>query len=372
MPHAAPKVIIGMFAGKDEPSSAAGNRPAGQERGILRQIEQPALICLTPVKNEAWILDRFLKCASMWADYIIIADQGSDDSSRDIARKYSKVRLVENSSSEYDEASRQQLLLNTARQIDVPGPRVLIALDADEVLSADWRSSAEWLELLKSEPGTVLHFEWVNIMPGFEKCWCPKFVPFGFIDNLSSHRGERIHSTRIPAPPYAPKREFQTIKVLHYIYSDPHRRESRLRWYQCWERVNNPSKRPIQLFRQYHYYDAPPVHQIRPFNEDWISVYEKNGIEMRSTQHETAFWWDRDVIRMFEFHGAERFRKLDIWRTDWGELGRRLAIDVPNELLKDPRNRLERAVHRWLHATQARCRDPWVRAIQMVLRLFGW
>ena len=35
------------------------------------------IICLTPVKNEGWILERFLKCTSLWADYIIIADQSS-------------------------------------------------------------------------------------------------------------------------------------------------------------------------------------------------------------------------------------------------------------------------------------------------------
>ncbi|MDR1737564.1 MAG: hypothetical protein LBR66_01915 [Candidatus Symbiothrix sp.] len=27
---------------------------------------KPAIICLTPVKNEAWILDRFLTAASLW------------------------------------------------------------------------------------------------------------------------------------------------------------------------------------------------------------------------------------------------------------------------------------------------------------------
>ncbi len=52
--------------------------------------EKPLLICLTPIKNEAWILDRFLKCASLWADYIIIADQQSTDSSIEIAKNILK------------------------------------------------------------------------------------------------------------------------------------------------------------------------------------------------------------------------------------------------------------------------------------------
>ncbi len=37
------------------------------------------------------------------ADYIIISDQNSDDNSRDIVRRYEKVRLIKNSYTEYDE-----------------------------------------------------------------------------------------------------------------------------------------------------------------------------------------------------------------------------------------------------------------------------
>ena len=40
---------------------------------------KPLLIDLTPVFNEAWVLPAFLKATSLWADYIIIADQMSTD-----------------------------------------------------------------------------------------------------------------------------------------------------------------------------------------------------------------------------------------------------------------------------------------------------
>ena len=56
----------------------------------------PKIICLTPVLNEAWILDRFIRCASLWADHIIIADQGSTDGSREIAQRYDKVIFIDN------------------------------------------------------------------------------------------------------------------------------------------------------------------------------------------------------------------------------------------------------------------------------------
>ena len=83
---------------------------------------------LTPIRNEAWILDRFLAVTSPLADHIILADQGSTDGSRAIAARYSNVVLIDNDDPGFDEARRQRLLLERARQL-VPGPKVLLALD---------------------------------------------------------------------------------------------------------------------------------------------------------------------------------------------------------------------------------------------------
>lgn len=42
-------------------------------------MNRPQIIVVTPIKNEDWILDRFLSTTSLWADNIIIADQCSTD-----------------------------------------------------------------------------------------------------------------------------------------------------------------------------------------------------------------------------------------------------------------------------------------------------
>ena len=116
------------------------------------------LICLTPVRNEAWVLERFLQCASVWADHIVVADQISDDGSREIAARHPKVILVDNPASDYNEGERHRLLFERARQIPA-ARRVMIALDADEVLSADWEQSDEWAMLRSAKPGTAIRFE---------------------------------------------------------------------------------------------------------------------------------------------------------------------------------------------------------------------
>src|SRR5215212_1735798 len=96
---------------------------------------RPAIVVLTPLKNDAWILRRFLEVTSVFADRIIIADQGSTDGGREICAEFEKVTVVDNPSSVYDEGERQQLLIGAAREL-VPLPRILIALDADEILTA--------------------------------------------------------------------------------------------------------------------------------------------------------------------------------------------------------------------------------------------
>ena len=126
-------------------------------------MQRPLIVCLTPVKNEAWILERFLKCASLWADHIIIADQASDDGSRDIARSFKKVQLIENSANVFNEPERQKLLIEAARAI--PGQKLLIALDADEFLTANFLGSRDWELVMRAVSGTVINFQWACVLP---------------------------------------------------------------------------------------------------------------------------------------------------------------------------------------------------------------
>ena len=100
---------------------------------------KPLLICMTPIRNEAWVLHAFLKATSIWADYIIIADQLSTDGSREIALSYPKVILIDNNHPDYNEADRQKMLIDRARQIE--GDKILFGLDADEIFAANFQET---------------------------------------------------------------------------------------------------------------------------------------------------------------------------------------------------------------------------------------
>jgi hypothetical protein len=315
-------------------------------------------IVLTPVRNEAWILDRFLGCTSLWADHIVVADQGSTDGSHEIAARHPKVTLIENTGPEYDEGARQRLLLEAARGF--PGKRVIFALDADEILAPTWRRSAAFAAVAEAPAGTVVRMRWVNILPAFRSCWLPdEDIVFGYVDDGAAHAGERIHSIRLPVRASAPSVSLSDVKVLHYQYANWARMKSKQRWYQCWELLNLPHKRPIQLYRQYHHMDAIPPERVAPLPESWLAPYEAEGIDMRSIAEEPHYPWDEEVLGWMRAGGPDRFKKLDLWDVDWDGVA-------------DPRGRPTRLVHRWLRATQGDADRARIRLVQRALIPFGW
>ena len=344
-------------------------------------MSKPQVICLTPVLNEAWILERFLKCASLWADHIIIADQHSTDESREIALQFPKVKLVENSAQKFNEPDRQQMLLMEARRI--PGPKILMALDADEIFTANCLTSPEWQTILNSPPGTVIRFQWPEIVSNasglcsFNFPWDP---PIGFVDDGSPHQGNAIHSIRVPMPAGANVLFPNQIKLMHYCLFDRERFKSRIRWYQCWEFLNS-GKRPVALYRFYHkdLFVSPNV--IQPVPEDWIREYQQRGIDMTSLHRDGCYRWDREILELFDKFGPAKFRRLAIWDAEWERLQKEIRPDSGRPAHADPRSKMDKFVHGWLEQTQpglAHYTTPGfahrtgIRLMQRALKCLGW
>ena len=334
---------------------------------------KPVVICLCPVRNEAWILDRFIRAAALWADHIIIADQGSTDGSREIALAHPKVRLIENPQKAWGEKERQELLLAAAREI--PGPRLLLALDADEALSGNFTTSPEWSTLLNARPGTNIYMERGDLYPFcqdigvFHSPWL-----FGFMDDGRAHNGTFIHGPRVPCDPHGPALYLAEIKVLHYQYTDWARMKSKHRRYEVIESLHDPKRGAISIYRQYHHMDSRNPWRM-PVPAAWFADYQAAGLDMTSTRVDGLYETDKEVLRALEQHGARRFAKLAIWDVDWTAIARAHGWERP-ERFADPRSKLEKRVHVWL----ARSQEPAVllsfknRLISLFLRriLGGW
>ena len=367
-------------------------------------MQKPLVFCLTPVKNEAWILERFLNCASLWADQIIVADQGSTDGSKEIAAKFPKVITIDNPSTVYHEIDRQDLVAHAvpagglrygfhgaqvgrkaafAEARRTPGPKVLLALDADEFLSANFLTSPEWQSILNAPPGTAISFQWPTIdanVSGLSFFDFKAEMTAGFVDDGSPHQGLTIHSMRVPVPPGCPTLALTQIKLMHYCRMDRNRFESRIRWYQCFEYLSD-KKRPIELYRSYHPVFTGPASVFKPVPSDWTQGYEERGIDVSSVNRTGIYPWDENVLGYFGEFGLDKFRRLPIWDVDWAKIHRDLYHQKQIKPYHDPRSLFEKLIHRWLKATQHYF-SPWAnptsggkfvcKCVQKILGLLGW
>lgn len=311
---------------------------------------RPKIVCLTPIKNEDWILESFLRCTSTWADHIIVADQMSDDASRQIANSFEKVTLIDNNSVTFNEPERQALLINEARKI--PGPKVFVALDADEFFHADFIGSEQWEAMIAAAPGTVFNLQWACVRPGKQHYYVfPAEFPLVYVDDGYEHQGKEIHSPRLPLPPETPRVSLG-VKTLHLSTIDIDRFRSKNRWYMTWEFLNqNGDGRTYEIYRFYHYEFFITASRIKPLPAEWVEGY-KPAADALSFKSQKYYRWDSIMLDFLIEHGPERFCKLAIWDTDWEEMHRELRGSEPPRSLKDPRAPLDKAIHGWLERTQ--------------------
>jgi glycosyltransferase involved in cell wall biosynthesis len=326
---------------------------------------KPVIICLTPVRNEAWCLDVFLKCASLWADHIIIADQNSTDGSREIAKKYSKVILIENNEDEMHQAKTRSLLFSEGRKI--PGDKVFVALDADELFSGNFLETADWGKIINSRPGQLFNFKWANVTEDKKNYWiADKWMLWAYHDDGTEFPLDKyIHEWRMPWPKNAHPEDvwISDFYVLHLQFINVKRTESKQRFYQCITKVKEPETDLITLYRHYHYKHKQRG-RLMPFDENLISYYTKNGISVfdNLVLTETYFYYDTLVVNYFNKYGLADFKYLDIWDKSWR--------NSMNSVMKieDPRNGFIKLLHSYLRLTQKYSSGVFIKSIDKMLK----
>jgi hypothetical protein len=331
---------------------------------------KPKLICITPIRNESKILDRFLKCASLWADTIIISDQCSEDNSKEIALSYPKVILVENFEREYNEKQVRQILINEARKIK--GPKIIFAVDADEILTQEILEEAELEKFYSAAPGTVFMANFVNICPDMKHYWGgPLRLPVAFYDDgISKFEAEKIHTFRNICPENAVKVNLDNLKIMHFQFTDWNRMESKHRWYQCWEKINDPESSAIRRYRGYHHMYSIKKQDLKELPNTWLDYYCSFGVNLKEVTKEKSYYWDKTVLGYFIQYGANFFAKEAIWDVNWNEIAKNFAYRNNKNDFRDPRTLFQKMVHYWLKKTQINYTFLPVRIIDKILAEF--
>jgi hypothetical protein len=303
------------------------------------------LVVLTPIKNEAWILEQFLIISSIFADHIVIADQHSTDGSKDIVRKFPKAHIIENSSTVYDEASRQLALINAARTLFPDSKNVFLCLDADEIFSANSVSNVtEWEQIKTLKPGTTVYFEKPDILYGLENCvrWRDNYFPIGYVDDGRLHQPKSIHSKRVPDNPDGGKVFIENIKVLHLAHSRKNVQSSKLRYYSVIENIQNSKRFYTRRFAYPSFYNelnSYPSENIEKIPSDWLNGWLVRGIHFSNFPDPIYSWHDFEVLKYFKIYGYRNFHLDNIWEFDWEKV-RQIAIeegrDAPATPIKKP------------------------------------
>jgi glycosyltransferase involved in cell wall biosynthesis len=292
------------------------------------------IIVLIPVKNEEWILSHFLRATEQFADLIIVADQNSTDHSRDICRNHDKVCLIDNPNPDYDEAFRQQLLLAEARR-QVPTGAILLALDVDEILTADSLHIPEWENLHTAPLGTSLFFEKPDILHPPELCRRSS-TPFllGFIDDGSPHTGDLIHSRRLPVS--SPPRDlvFKHIKFMHLAMTRPQEYWDRQHLYSVLENINNSKtlRQRVGAYSERLQRRAIYRHAV-PTPVGWTDGWTKLGLSLRELPSSATNSYCRRVLEAFARFGTRRFFFDDIWARDWEAARQQILAEDPQSLV---------------------------------------
>lgn len=330
------------------------------ERDMTEQ--RPIIVVMTPVRNEAWVLRAFLETTSLWADYIIIADQMSTDGSREIAKTYEKVILIDNKNPEFNEAERQALLIAKAREVAAGRDTLLWGLDADEVLSANFRDTEDWNHIMNSVPGDVFWFKWAEICPDQQEYFShATYYPWLFHDDGKLPHGNYVrnmHSMRIPYPEEENQMYYvDDFRVLHLAYLNQHRVASKRRFYQFvdWELNKRPSVVLCKAYTQ-----TKENEQILPLPDSFLYHNEKYGFDLLDLvdTEVSKCYMDDYIVERFSRHSMKELRKLDIWDE----------VFLQSYGLKDPRRMIDKLIHKYYNKTVAKSNSLIVSFIDGLLK----
>ncbi|MCC5833744.1 MAG: glycosyltransferase family 2 protein [Opitutales bacterium] len=296
------------------------------------------VIAITPVKNEAWILNEFIEITLKFADYLLIADQQSTDGSLDIARNKDRVYVVENISSLFDNHARSSLLIREARRL-FGRETILIAIDADELFIPSPASFKEWDLIKFMDPGTTLVFD----KPTFYGChtrWIQygSVFPLGYIDDGTTFHGSLFHSRRIPNKQDGKVYQCRNIAFAHLDSLALSAMLSKRRLYSIREKDAGNVKLSTRWKRNSPRFTRELEKLVTPVSPNVLQSFKKAGIDIQSVQRPQPYWWDIESLRRFKINGTYNYCWDDVWDHQWEEL-----LDEANLLgFDDLPDRIER------------------------------
>jgi len=291
---------------------------------------RPPVIVTTVVKDEGWMMPAFLENASSYSDHIIVFDESTGlDDTRSYYKRYPKVIPFFNDGEPIRYDIKRNFTFNKAREL-FPGPKLIVPLDGDEILSANLKDSDEWDQVLSSQPGTLIHLQWVNLWHEHTryKVDCP-----GQYGNYNRTLWMDDDTSQIPDvgekgfhmvyTPLTAQKEIwlKDIVCLHYQFCNWNRMESKHRYYRAHEKAHIRKLSDLAIWRIYGHFQSTEA----PINESerkWFADINDYSIEEKAKSSFQITYYDLLVLDYIREFGVELFEYQDIWRAPWPEIVR--------------------------------------------------
>lgn len=286
----------------------------------------PKIVVITPVRNEAWVLDAFLTCTSSWADHIIIADHHSTDGSREIALKHPKVTLIDNPTDEWYENECRAKLLEEACKIS--GDIIIFGLDADEFLSEGFAETNGWKTIMTAKPNSIFCFRWRNVYDDMSHIhdettyleWAAHYS--SDIDVVAEYRKREHHAVHASRVPCLEENRSQYIMIddirfVHLAKLNKVRTQNKLDFYQVTWADKNPMKaKPISFYRTYsRYYPDGVTLLSQPVKLTCKGDDTDYSFLIKSADYGKHYI--DEIIQVFQREGYDKFLKLNIWSNPY-------------------------------------------------------
>ncbi len=324
---------------------------------------RPPFIVTTPIRNEAWILEKFLGTTSLWADHILILDSGCNDQSLEICQRFPKVKVLPFQShyptSEYH---RRHDLFYAAREIH--SQAIVFTLDADEILSAEILDQSTQNQLVDTlhAPGSSLSLPWIMLWKNALEyrtepngVWSDRRKRCVYWDDAKADYPFEgfLHFPPVPRQFHDRTTPFN-LPLLHYQFSAWKRTQiKQIHWRILeWEKGPQSLLNSIRINLLYAIARETWDEQTSPIPQKWILNYEHHGLILSNSFDDSFPWFIEEILLHLAKYKKESLSLLDIWDLPWEIYRQKLAPSNP--LLhplnfQDPRSNLQKTYHHLIH-----------------------
>ena len=290
------------------------------------------LVCLMPVRNEAWCLGLTARAALMWCDTLVCLNHASTDASSEILREINRVDprvvIIDEPDPKWDEMAHRQTMLCAARKLRASH---IAIIDADEIVTGNLNVRA----LLEPMPyGSMLNLPGYNLRGRIDLyhangVWGRRWFSCAFRDDASaSWTGDTFHHREphgLNWRPYRPVVQGQG-GIMHLWGVSERRLRAKHALYKITERLRWPDKLASRIETEYnlwrserdelaYYQERAMLARIQQWNYDdmpgeWWIPYKHL---MKHLHIDAEPWQEEECRRLVAEHGHAAFVGLDLF-----------------------------------------------------------